>query len=157
MLRCVPGPWIKHKEETSLELSIIKDLISDLVRTNRMLLVIDSGGAVSEMYADGLIEPQFADEWVTIESKSWHIHLNASKVDGVQFVEAEDNVHTMPKMYYVRFSGREHDTLLRFYFPNPWLDDDEQPAEFQPEKLQVFETFRDRYVGKGGVEFVKRD
>ena len=42
------------------------------------------------------------------------------------------------------------------YFPNPWLDDDEKPTEFQPERLKGFEDFRDRYVGENDIEFVRR-
>lgn len=41
--------------------------------------------------------------------------------------------------------------------PNPWLDDREQPSEFQQEKLDVFEAFRDRYVGRGGIVSATRD
>jgi len=46
--------------------------------------------------------------------------------------------------------------LIRSYFPNPSLTDDEKRTDFQPEKLKAFEEFRDRYVGREGIVFVKR-
>ena len=75
-------------------------------------------------------------------------------VAGIQFVEAED--HGVPFLYYVRFSSGNEDTLVRCYFPNPYLDENDEPAAFQPEKLKYFEDFRDRYIGQEGIIFVQR-
>lgn len=139
-----------------MELDILKELITELLSSGQMLVVIDSGGAVSEMDASGMPEPEFNGQWATIEAESWHIHLNLATVDGVQFVENSDHGHeVMPKVYYVRFSATDGVTLIRFYFPNPWLDDDEKPTDFQPERLEFFEQFRDSYVDRGGIVFVQ--
>ena len=121
-----------------------------------MLVVIDSGGAVSEMNARGMSEPEFKGRWAMIEAEGWHVHLNLATVDGVQFVENADHGHdVMPKVYYVRFSSGDGATLIRFYFPNPWLDDDENPTEFQPDKLKFFKDFQDRYIGSSGIVSVQ--
>ena len=58
--------------------------------------------------------------------------------------------------YYVRFSNEKEETLLRSYFPNPYLDDDLKRTELQPEKLKTFEAMRERYVGRDGIIFAKR-
>ena len=80
---------------------------------------------------------------------------NWSEIDGIQFVEATS--HGDLKSYYVRFSHNWDDTLVRCYFPNPYLDDDEKRTEFQPEKLRAFEESRDRWVGKeDDLIFVER-
>ena len=132
-------------------------LISELLKVESMLLVIDSGGAVGEMDASDVGEPGFEGHWATIEAKDWHVHLDMRTIAGVQFVEAEDSSHEgIPRLFYVRLSDSDETTLLRFYFPNPWLDDDEKPTEFRPERLKQFETFRDRYVGRDGIVFVQR-
>jgi hypothetical protein len=135
----------------------LKKLITELITSDQMLVVIDSGGAVSEMHARGMPEPEYKGQWATIESKDWHVHLNLSTVDGAQFVENSDSGHDiMPKIYYVRLSAADGVTLIRFYFPNPWLDDNEKATEYQPERLKYFEEFRDRYVGTNEVVFVRR-
>ena len=139
-----------------MDLQIVKQLINELVSTKNMLVVIDSGGAVSEMHPKGDETLDFDGDWATLESSDWHVHLNVQSIDGAQFVEADDTFHTFPKTYYVRFSDAEERTLIRFYFPNPWLDDNEKPTDFQPEKLRFFEDFRDTHVGKGGVVFVQK-
>ena len=120
-------------------------LIRELIDTGDMLVVIDSGAAVAEMHASGMKRLEFQDRWAMLESDEWHIHLELDAVDGVQFVEAVDRFHEgIPKLYYVRLSDADDRTLLRFYFPNPWLDEQERPAEFQPEKVRLFEEIRDR-------------
>ena len=104
-----------------MDAEILKELISELLDTKEMLVVIDSAGAVSEMDTSEVAEPEFHDEWATIESRGWHLHLNMNSVDGVQFVEAEDQRHdSIPRLYYVRLSDAEGRTVIRFYFPNPW-------------------------------------
>lgn len=140
-----------------MERDLAERLITDLIGTKQMMLVIDSAGAVSEMHCRNLVTPEFEDGWATIEATDWHVHLNMSKVDAAQFVEAEDHGHdSFPKTYYVRLSDVDGNTMLRFYFPNPWLDDQEKPTEFQPERLKFFEDYRDRYVDEDNIIFVQR-
>ena len=141
-----------------MDRKITQELIEELLACKGMLLVIDSRGAVSEMHAPPAIEMEFDGRWATIESGEWHVHLDLDAVQGAQFVENSNHGHEsmMPKLYYLRLSGAEEATLLRFYFPNPWLDDDEKPTEFQPERLRLFGDFCDRFVGREGVVFVER-
>jgi hypothetical protein len=75
-------------------------------------------------------------------------------VDGIQFVEAVS--HDDLKSYYIRFSKGWDETLVRCYFPNPYLDANNKRTEFQPEKYQLFEEMRDKYVGREGIVFVQR-
>ena len=139
-----------------MDKQLTEKLIEELIGINNMMLVIDSGGAVSEMSVKGAKAPEFTDGWALVETEGWHVHLNMKSVAGVQFVEAEDRFHDFPKLYYVRISDSDEKSLLRFYFPNPWLDEQEKRTEFQPDKLKLFEEFRDRYVGRGGIAFVQR-
>ncbi len=147
----------RHHHGSTMQKPLLEQLVAELVATDGIMLVMDSAGAVSEMHPREVEAPRFEKGWATIEAAGWHVHLNLGAVEGVQFVEAEDRVHEgIAKLYYVRFSGADQDTLIRFYFPNPWLDDSEKPTEFQPERLKVFEDFRDRYVGRNQIEFVRR-
>ena len=140
-----------------MQIAVLQQLLSELLGVEGVMLVMDTAGAVSEMHVRNPDAVRVDDGWATIETTDWHVHLNLVAVEGVQFVEADDRLHDgIARLYYARLSGASEDTLLRFYFPNPWLDDNERPTEFQPEKLTVFEEFRDRWVGRGGVEFVRR-
>ena len=91
----------------------LKRLIAELLRVDGMMLVIDSGGAVSEMSLHQAPEVEFDGRWATIEARDWHIHLDLKRVCGAQFVENSNHGHeAMPKLFYVRLSNDEGDTLL---------------------------------------------
>ncbi len=148
--RAAPRPKV-CRGRWSLDLEV---LIRDLARVDRMLWVVGGGEVVSENSAQGMKEPTFDKDYATVEGQGWHFHLKLDSVADVQFVEAED--HGIPFLYYVRLSNAKEETLLRIYFPNPYLDDNDKPTEFQPDKLKLFQEFRDRYVGQEGIRFVQR-
>ena len=72
---------------------VLEQLVAELVATDSIMLVMDSAGAVSEMHPLEVAAPLFDRGWATIEAAGWHVHMNLGAVDGVQFVEADDQVH----------------------------------------------------------------
>ncbi len=131
------------------------ELIRELTANDRMMWVVGGSAVASENSSKGIREPDFSNGWVTIEADNWHFHLAEASVNGIQFVEAES--HGGLKSFYVRFSRDWEETLVRCYFPNPYLDDDHNRTEFQPAKYRAFEEMRDRYVGREeGVVYVQR-
>lgn len=136
-------------------MEITLELLRELTKDDKKTWVIGGSKVSSENSSKGIKEPEVSGNYVTVEADNWHFHLALDLVTGIQFVEAES--HGDMHSYYVRFSGPDYeDTLVRSYFSNPNLDDAEKRTEFQPEKLKVFEEFRDRYVGREGIVFVKR-
>ena len=135
-------------------MEITLELLKELAKSEKMMWVVGGGQVVSENSAKGIKEPEISKGWATIEADNWHFHLGLESVDGIQFVEAVS--HGDMKSYYVRFSKGWDETLLRCYFPNPYLDDQEKRTEYQPEKFQQFVEMRDRYVGREGIVFVQR-
>ena len=135
-------------------MEIALELLRELATDEKKMWVIGGSKVSSENNSKGIKEPEVSGKNITIEADNWHFHLDLDNVTGIQFVEAES--HGDMLSYYVRFSGAEEDTLVRSYFPNPYLDDDLNRTEIQPDKLKAFEEFRDRYVGREGIVFVKR-
>ena len=129
-------------------------IIKELTRDEAVMWVVGGGGVVSENNSKGIKEPDVSGGYATIEADNWHFHVKLDDVSGIQFVEAESHGDLIS--YYVRFSNDKEETLLRGYFPNPYLDDNYQRTEFQPGKFQRFEEMRDRYVGHEEIVFVKR-
>ena len=136
-------------------MEITMELLRELTQDEKKTWVIGGSKVSSENSAKGIKEPEVSGKYVTIEADNWHFHLAFEEVTGIQFVVAES--HGDMHSYYVRFSGPGYeDTLVRSYFSNPNLDDNEKRTEFQPAKLKVFEEFRDRYVGREGIVSVER-
>ncbi len=136
-------------------MEITMEILRELTQDDKKMWVIGGSKVSSENSSKGIKEPEVSDKYVTIEADNWHCHLDLDLVTGIQFVVAES--HGDMHSYYVRFSGPEfEDTLVRTYFPNPSLDDNEKRVDFQPKKVKAFEEFRDRYVGREGIVFVER-
>ena len=136
-------------------MEITMELLRELTQDDKKMWVIGGSKVSSENSSKGIKEPEVSGKYVTIEADNWHCHLDLDLVTGIQFVVAES--HGDMHSYYVRFSGPEFDdTLVRTYFPNPNLDNNEKRVDFQPEKVTAFEEFRDRYVGREGIVFVER-
>ena len=133
------------------------ELLQLLTKNESMMWVVGGLGVVSENNAKGIKEPEVHGNNVTIEADNWHFHLELDRITAVQFVEAKSHGDLLS--YYVRFSddgdGKE-ETLVRSYFPNPYLDKDFNRTEVQIDRLKAFEETRDRYVGRDGIVFVKR-
>lgn len=136
-------------------MEILGEIIRELTANDRMMWVVGGSEVASENTSHGIKEPDFSNGWITIEADNWHFHLAEASVNGIQFVEAES--HGGLKSFYVRFSKDWEETLVRCYFPNPYLDAEHNRTEFQPERYQAFLEMRDRYVGREeGVVYVQR-
>lgn len=130
------------------------EILRELAQDESVMWVVGGGGVVSENNSRGIKAPEVANGYATIEADNWHFHIGLEQVTGIQFVEAQSHGDLLS--YYVRFSNQAEETLLRGYFPNPYLDENYQRTELQPEKLRAFEEMRDRYVGKEGIIFARR-
>ena len=135
-------------------MEIALELIQLLAKDEGVMWVVGGGNVVSENNSKGIKEPEYSGGYLTVEADNWHFHVPLDKVTGIQFVEAESHGDLLS--YYVRFSGDNEETMLRGYFPNPYLDDDNKRTELQPEKLKQFHDMRDKYVGRDGIIFVHR-
>ena len=134
------------------------DLLRVLAKNDKMMWVIGGGDVVSENDSKGIKEPEVSGHNITIEADNWHFHLGLDRITGIQFVEAASHGDLLS--YYVRFSHDTTDneeTLVRSYFPNPYLDADFKRTELQPEKLRAFEDMRDQWVGREeAIVFARR-
>ena len=135
-------------------MEITQELVTELAKDDKMMWVVGGGDVVSENNSKGIKESEFNNGYLTVEADNWHFHIGVEQVTGIQFVEAES--HGDLFSYYVRFSNDKEETLLRSYFPNPYLDASFKRTELQPEKPKLFEEMRERYVDREGIVFVRR-
>ena len=135
-------------------MEIALELVKELAKDDRMMWVVGGGEVVSENDSKGIKEPEFSKGYLTVEADNWHFHLGIDSVTGIQVVEAESHEDLIS--YYVRFSNSKEETLVRSYFPNPYLDDNQKRTSLQADRLQTFEAMRDRYVGRDGIIFARR-
>ena len=135
-------------------MEVALELLRELAKSDRMMWVVGGGEVVSENNSKGIKEPEVSGGYLTLEADNWHFHLELDKITGIQFVEAESHGDLLS--YYVRFSNAEEETMVRGYFPNPYLDESLKRTDLQPDKLKAFEAMRDQYLGREGIVFVRR-
>ena len=116
-------------------MEIALELLRELAKDDEMMWVVGGGEVVSENNSKGIKEPEVSGNYLTMEADNWHFHVGLDNISGIQFVEAESHGDLLS--YYVRFSNTKEETLLRGYFPNPYLDAEFNRTELQPEKLHT--------------------
>ena len=72
----------------NLTTTLVQKLIANLLQVDGLLLVIDSSGSAGELTWTGAKTAEFKDGWATIEEEGWHAHVDMSRAQGIQFVEA---------------------------------------------------------------------
>ena len=111
-----------------------------------LMWIVGPGDMVSENTSRGIREPLAKGNEITIQANNWRFHLDAGQVGAIQFVETYGDLSS----YYVRFSDRDDETLLRAYLPK--LSQGELA-----EGNAVFAGMRARYDGIEGIEYVRRE
>ena len=67
---------------------MLKDLLSDIVKINDVLLIVRTGGAITEMRSNSLNLRQ-KDNWITIGDNAGpcHMHVDTNTVAKAHFVK----------------------------------------------------------------------
>ena len=93
---------------------MLKDLLSDIVSVDDVLMVVKSNGATSEMRSNSLNIRQ-NNQWITIGDNDGpcHMHVNNDMVKRVEFVEEEKPERIS---FSVRFFDKNDERVLACFF-----------------------------------------
>ena len=93
---------------------MLKDILSDIVSVNDVLMIVKSNGATSEMRSNSLNIRQ-NNQWITIGDNDGpcHMHVNNDMVKRVEFVEEEKPERIS---FSVRFFDKNDERVLACFF-----------------------------------------
>ena len=93
---------------------MLKDLLSDIVSVDDVLMVVKSNGFTSEMRSNSLNIRQ-NNQWITIGDNDGpcHMHVNNDMVKRVEFVEEEKPERIS---FSVRFFDKNDERVLACFF-----------------------------------------
>jgi len=93
---------------------MLKDILSDIVSVNDVLMIVKSNGATSEMRSNSLSIRQ-NDQWITIGDNDGpcHMHVNNDMIKKAEFVEEEKPERTS---FSVRFFDKNDERVLACFF-----------------------------------------
>ena len=93
---------------------MLKDLLSDIVSVDDVLMVVKSNGITSEMRSNSL-NIRTNNQWITIGDNDGpcHMHVNNDMVKRVEFVEEEKPERIS---FSVRFFDKNDERVLACFF-----------------------------------------
>ncbi len=123
-------------------------LFQDLAETPDVLFAMGERGVyVTECFQ---LQPngefRFSDGWLTIETKNWHVHINASNIAKAQFLRDEDQGKIKRTIHFLDSNEK---ALVRVYFRNLYGED----GKPNQNRVQLFEDLYKKYGSTETVVF----
>ena len=126
---------------------MLKDLLSDIVKVDDVLMIVKSNGATIEMRSNSLSIRQ-KEQWITIGENDGpcHMHVNDEMIKNAEFV-AEQKPERIS--YSVRFFD-ENDHRVLAGFITKMYDEDKNP---RPERIRLYDDLFEKYGSKSIIVF----
>ena len=126
---------------------MLKDLLSDIVQIDNILLIVRTGGAITEMRSNSLNLRQ-KDNWITIGDNDGpcHMHVDANTVAKAQFVKEQKENKTS---YSIRFFDKQGEKLMSAVFSKMYDDD----MKIKPDRTKLYDDLFQKYGSKETITF----
>ena len=126
---------------------MLKDLLSDLVQIDNILLIVRTGGAITEMRSNSLNLRQ-KDNWITIGDNDGpcHMHVDANTVAKAQFVKEQKENKTS---YSIRFFDKQGEKIMSAVFSKMYDDD----MNIKPDRTKLYDDLFCKYGSKETITF----
>ena len=126
---------------------MLKDLLSDIVKIDNILLIVRTGGAITEMRSNSLSLRQ-KDNWITIGDNDGpcHMHIDTSTVAKAQFIKEEKENKVS---YSIRFFDKDGQKILSAVFSKMYDDN----MNIKPDRLNLYNDIFQKYGSKETITF----
>ena len=126
---------------------MLKDLLSDIVKINDALLIVRTGGAITEMRSNSLNLRQ-KDNWITIGDNAGpcHMHVDTNTVERAQFVKEQKENRTS---YSIRFFDKEGEKIMSAVFSKMYDD----TMNIKLDRVKLYDGLFQKYGSKETITF----
>ncbi len=126
---------------------MLKDLLSDIVKINDVLLIVRIGGVIAEMRSNSLNLRQ-KDSWITIGDNDGpcHMHVDTNIVTKAQFVKEQKENRTS---YHIRFFDKEGEKIMSTVFSKMYDDN----MNIKPDRTKLYTELFQKYGSKETITF----
>ena len=124
---------------------MLKDLLSDIVRIDDVLMVVKSNGTTMEMRSNSLSIRQ-KEKWITIGENDGpcHMHVNNDIIKNAEFVMEEKPERIS---YSVRFFDEKNERVLGCFFTKMY----DENKMIKSERKKLYDDLHAKYGQK--IEF----
>ena len=121
---------------------MLKDLLSDIVKVDDVLMVVKSNGVTSEMRSNSLSIRQ-KEQWITIGENDGpcHMHVNNDMIKNAEFVVEEKPERTS---YSVRFFDENGARVLGCFFTKMY----DESKEIKLDRKKLYDNLQEKYGQK---------
>ena len=121
--------------------------MSDIVKIDNILLIVRTGGAITEMRSNSLSLRQ-KDNWITIGDNDGpcHMHVDTSTVAKAQFIKEEKENRVS---YSIRFFDKDGQKILSAVFSKMYDDN----MNIKPDRLNLYNDIFQKYGSKETITF----
>jgi len=123
----------------------LKDLLSDIIAVDDVLLIVKSNSATSEMRSNSLSIKQ-KDQWITIGDNDGpcHMHVNSNMIKKAEFIMEEKPERTS---FSVRFFDENGERILACFFTKMY----DEKKNLLEQRKKIYDDMLEKYGQK--IEF----
>ena len=126
---------------------MLRDLLSDLIQIDNILLIVRTEGAITEMRSNSLNLRQ-KDNWITIGDNDGpcHMHVDTNTVAKAQFVKEQKENKTS---YSIRFFDKQGEKIMSAVFSKMYDDN----MNIKQDRLKMYDDLFQKYGSKETIIF----
>lgn len=128
---------------------MLKDLLSDIIKIDDILIIVRSQGAIIEMRSNSLDIRQ-KDRWITIGDNDGpcHMHIDVNNIAKAQFMQEQRTDRTS---YSIRFFDKDGEKQFSAVFSKMY----DEGMNLKPERKKLYYNLFQKYGSQQTISFVE--
>jgi len=128
---------------------MLKDLLSDIIKIDDILIIVRNDGAIIEMRSNSLNIHQ-KEKWITIGDNDGpcHMHIDSSLITEARFVQEKRTDRTS---YSIRFFDKEGEKRFSTVFAKMY----DEKLNLNPQRKKLYDDLFEKYGSQQTIKFVQ--
>ncbi len=128
---------------------MLKDLLSDIIKIDDILIIVRNDGAIIEMRSNSLNIRQ-KEKWITIGDNDGpcHMHIDSSLITEARFVQEKRTDRTS---YSIRFFDKDGEKQFSTVFEKMY----DEKLNLNPQRKKLYDDLFEKYGSQQTIKFVQ--
>jgi len=128
---------------------MLKDLLSDIIKIDDILIIVRNDGAIIEMRSNSLNIRQ-KEKWITIGDNDGpcHMHIDSSLITEARFVQEKRTDRTS---YSIRFFDKDGEKRFSTVFAKMY----DEKLNLNPQRKKLYNDLFEKYGSQQTIKFVQ--
>jgi len=128
---------------------MLKELLSDIIKIDDILIIVRSDGAIIEMRSNSLNIRQ-KEKWITIGDNGGpcHMHIDSSLITEARFVQEKRTDRTS---YSIRFFDKDGEKRFSTVFAKMY----DEKLNLNPQRKKLYDDLFEKYGSQQTIKFVQ--